>query len=63
MSHHQQYGFFVFECDECDEPLETEENNFGAAQKVAKEAGWANVKDGNKWGNLCPGCVKELAQE
>lgn len=58
MSIEWQYGKQVFVCDECQDPLETEETDWNEAQSVRKKAGWIAVQDEDtkEWLHYCKDC-------
>ncbi len=52
----RQGGDVVFECDSCDEVLETEQADFNSAWNRAKREGWRARKIGTEWVHECPQC-------
>lgn len=52
----RQHGRIVFECDSCDEVLETGERDFQIAWTLAQEDGWTSRKIGGDWQHSCPNC-------
>jgi hypothetical protein len=52
----RQHGNLVFECDTCDEVLESATSDFGAAWNQAKRDGWRAKKIGTEWVHECPNC-------
>ena len=52
----RQGGDVVFECDSCDEVLETEQADFNSAWNLAKREGWRARKIGADWCHECPHC-------
>lgn len=52
----RQKGAVVFECDGCDETLETGEDEFAAAMAMFRRDGWKAEKVGGDWVHLCPRC-------
>lgn len=53
-----QGGAIVFECDSCDEVLESGQADFNSAWNLAKREGWRARKIGTEWVHECPGCTK-----
>lgn len=51
-----QHGQAVYECDGCDETLQTGEREFERALTVLKRERWRSVKDTTGWLQLCPDC-------
>lgn len=56
MSTTRNYGYIVFECDDCGETLETSVKEFYLAPEDAKQAGWRISKTNGKWTHRCPDC-------
>jgi len=54
----RQHGKFVFECDGCDEVLETDTGDFNEAREAMNLAGWQARKWGTVWIHSCPECAK-----
>lgn len=52
-------GEIQFHCDVCPEYVDTEEQDFGEALAMVKEAGWRAVKISNQWEHRCPSCVED----
>lgn len=52
----RQHGQLVFECDNCDETLETDEGDFSEALAVFRRANWKAEKVGLDWVHTCPAC-------
>mgnify|MGYP000612023563 CR=1 FL=1 len=52
----RQYGEITFECDACDETLETGETEFSDAMGQFRRDGWRSEKVGSEWTRLCPAC-------
>ena len=52
----RQGGQIVFECDSCDETLETGTEEFRDAWAHAQREGWRAKKIGTVWTHACPGC-------
>lgn len=51
----RQHGDLVFECDICNNVLETNQADFASAWSLAKRDGWKSWKIGNDWIHNC-GC-------
>lgn len=50
-------GSVVFICDDCDDHLETNTDDFTASNRVRREAGWsARPVSGSVWEHNCVGC-------
>lgn len=56
MTVHWNHNAASFECDSCDEILDTNEDEFAAAWSKARDAGWRSKKIGTEWVHGCPGC-------
>jgi len=52
----RQYGEITYECDGCDETLETGETEFSDALAMFRRDGWKAEKVGTEWTHLCPAC-------
>ena len=56
----KQYGNIIFECDgwHCDENLETNTSDFGAAKNMLDRSRWRARKDdeAGEWRHYCPSC-------
>lgn len=52
----RQHGKVVFECDSCDEVLETGVRDFQVAWAMASDEGWTSRKHGDVWLHGCPNC-------
>ena len=52
----RQGGDIVFQCDSCDEVLETNQADFNSAWNMAKRDGWRAKKIGTEWVHECPNC-------
>jgi hypothetical protein len=52
----RQHNAIVFECDGCDETLETGETEFPDALSMFRRDGWKSEKVGDEWVHLCPAC-------
>jgi hypothetical protein len=52
----RQHGLVIFECDACDEVLETECDDFNEALAVLRRERWKVEKVGADWVHTCPGC-------
>ncbi len=57
----RQKGGIVFECDGCNEVLETETSNFDAAVNMLNREDWRSKKVGNGWEHYCFRCRKSYA--
>lgn len=54
----RQKGRFVFECDRCDEVLETDTSDFQLARDTMKAEGWRSRKNKkDEWDHFCPKCA------
>jgi hypothetical protein len=49
-------GEVVFICDECDDTLETGEDDFTEARATLQHEGWSTQKSGPDWLHYCVGC-------
>jgi hypothetical protein len=54
----RQHGKIVFECDSCNEVLETETSNFVEALTILKREEWDARKIGAQWIHTCPECKR-----
>lgn len=52
----RQYGEITFECDACDETIETGESEWNDAMAHFRRLGWRSEKVGADWTHLCPKC-------
>lgn len=52
----RQHNEIVYECDACDETLETGESEWSDAKRDFDRAGWRAEKVGQDWTHLCPQC-------
>lgn len=52
----RQHGEIVFECDGCDETIETGESEWADARAEFRRNDWRAEKVGNDWTHLCPDC-------
>ena len=52
----QRGGKIIFECDGCDEIVETNETDFETALAIAKEAGFRVTKYKGEWMHFCSTC-------
>lgn len=50
------YGEITFECDGCDETIETGHEEFADAMAAFRQADWKAEKVGSEWTHLCKGC-------
>jgi hypothetical protein len=49
-------GEITYECDACDETLETGESEWNDALAEFRRSGWLAEKVGSEWTHLCPRC-------
>jgi hypothetical protein len=54
----RQHGKIVFECDSCNEVLETETSDFVEALTILKREEWDARKIGAQWIHTCPECKR-----
>jgi hypothetical protein len=52
----RQRGVILFECDSCDEVLDTETKDFDEALANLRRAEWSARKIGRDWIHGCPKC-------
>ena len=52
----RQFGEITFECDACDETLETGEEDWTQAHAQFRSEGWKAEKVGDEWVHTCPKC-------
>jgi len=52
----KQYKQIVFVCDNCQNGLETKDEDFWAAFDVLKDANWKAIKENNIWKHYCSEC-------
>ena len=52
----RQYGEITFECDACDDTIETGESEWNDAMVDFRRLGWRSEKVGVDWTHLCPKC-------
>lgn len=55
----RQGGCVVFECDACDEVLDTGEDDFQTALAQMKRERWKVEKVGSDWVHTCPSCRRD----
>jgi hypothetical protein len=55
----RQGGFVVFECDGCDDVLNTQESEFNVAFQEFRAERWIAKKVGEDWLHLCPDCARD----
>lgn len=55
-----QAGKIIFECDCCDEVLETEEKEWDEAKAKFREAGWRAKQIAAEWVHGCPQHAKSI---
>lgn len=53
---HYDRGLIVFECDDCDEILETGTDTFSEAIEKSRAEGWSAKRYEGGWEHLCRGC-------
>jgi hypothetical protein len=56
MSITRDYSLIVFECDDCQETLETGTHDWYEALGRMREAGWRSEREGDQWRHRCPDC-------
>lgn len=61
MTLHHTKGDIVFECDACNDTLETATSNFDSARNILRMEHWQARKVGDVWSHYCEGCSKEAA--
>lgn len=54
----RQHDKISFECDGCDEVLETNTSDFNEAREAMNLAGWRARKWGKDWVHSCPDCAR-----
>jgi hypothetical protein len=54
----RQHGKFVVACDDCDEVMDLDTDDFTAAVQEIKDSGWTIVKGRHGWEHYCPECAK-----
>lgn len=54
----RQHGKIVYECDACEEPLETGEREFKDALVIFRREGWKAERVGTEWVHTCPDCMR-----
>lgn len=52
----RQYGKVTFQCDGCDEILETGEADFDAAKSAFDARGWVAESSAGQWLHFCGDC-------
>ena len=52
----RQFGKIIFVCDDCDDTLCTDENEFEPARQAFRDAGWKAELVGREWVHLCGAC-------
>ena len=50
-----------FQCDECPDYIDTDEQDFVEAMVIAKRNGWRSFRRNDKWMQVCPSCVVKFA--
>lgn len=53
----RQKGNVVFECDACNETLETKTSNFSAAMNLLHHEGWKARREDGEWVHYCDKCI------
>jgi hypothetical protein len=53
----RQKGNIIFECDACNETLETNTSNWDAAMNMLRHGGWKARKEDEEWVHYCDKCV------
>lgn len=56
MTVHRMRSGHVFECDGCDETLDTGRQDFTEATEVRLREGWTAERVKTEWLHLCPDC-------
>jgi hypothetical protein len=54
----RQHGEISFECDACDEVLDTSMSEWAEAMTIFRNADWRSEKVGDEWTHLCPKCQR-----
>lgn len=54
----RQFGEITFECDGCDDTIETGESEWNDAMAAFRRLEWRSEKVGNDWTHLCPKCAR-----
>jgi len=58
MTLHYNHGLISFECDCCDEVLDTKTDSFTKAGEIRREEGWKAVQNNKaEWEHRCPDCA------
>lgn len=52
----RQFGKVVFECDGCEDTIETGESEWPDAQRIFRALNWKAEKVGADWVHTCPRC-------
>lgn len=52
----RQHGKVLFECDSCDQVLDTDTDDFADACAIARREGWKTRKIADEWLHGCPKC-------
>lgn len=53
MTMDRQHGDIVFECDTCENVLETKQADFSSAWNMAQREGWKSRKVDGNWVHFC----------
>lgn len=59
----RQHGRFVFECDYCDETLDTDETDWAEALAVFKRERWRSIGQGGEWLHSCSTCNRRADKD
>lgn len=54
----RQHGEIIFSCDDCDDTMETGEDDFHVALAIVKREGWTVRQVSGEWLHRCPSCVR-----
>lgn len=64
MSTERDQGTLFFQCDECSETFECDDDDFHSGWDDAQEDGWRCKKDKDgDWLHFCPCCVADFAEK
>ena len=53
----RQKGNIVFECDACNEVLDTKTSDWGSAMNVLRGNSWKARKEDEEWVHYCDKCI------
>jgi tRNA U54 and U55 pseudouridine synthase Pus10 len=59
----QKPDLIVFECDYCDDTIETGTADFDDAMEKFRDEGWHSRKVGGDWKHACPKHEKDLLRD